>query len=147
MIWWTKPIANRFVDVFYIVSSILVVAITCFGNKHKKSGLLKQSNTIALFSFLSLMLFMAVLSLSFDFGNCENPSQAHPYFVSGRLITAALIPFALLYLQGIGILLKGIQKDSIKIFILIVILLIITISEYTDHAPVFASQYNFYHLK
>jgi hypothetical protein len=45
-----------------------------------------------------------------DFGECINPSRAHPYFTSGRLLSGVLIPFALFYIYGITYPLRRINS-------------------------------------
>jgi hypothetical protein len=145
MIWWTKPIANSISDSFFILSTLVFIIAGIFINKNNNK-LLSQSNKIAIASFISLILFMILLSISFDFGNCENPSRMHPYFVSGRLISGALIPFGMLYLQGMNIAISKIENQKIKLYILTSVVAIITTLEYINHIPVFESKYNFFNL-
>jgi len=52
--------------------------------------------------FLAGIAFLALLSIQFDFGSCINPSREHPYFTSGRLLSGALIPFAVVYVYGVS---------------------------------------------
>jgi hypothetical protein len=146
LIWWTKPIANKITDYFYITSTIVFLGISATYNKNKNTSIVTQTNRIALLGFLSLIGFMIILSLSFDFGNCENPSRAHPYFVSGRLISGALIPFAILYLQGLQTILKKVNNEHVKLYIFIALIIAITISEYFDNIDVFSSRFNFFQL-
>src|SRR6202023_2342124 len=56
---------------------------------------------LALLSFLSIVAFLVVLSISFDFGRCPYPSRDHPYFTSGRLLDATAAPFFLLFVYVI----------------------------------------------
>ena len=69
----------------------------------------RQAISIAALCFIALVGFLALLSIQFDFGNCVNPSRAHPYFSSGRLLSGALIPFALFYVYGIAWLFRRIN--------------------------------------
>jgi hypothetical protein len=51
-------------------------------------------------------LFLVALSLRFDFGDCEYPSRAHPFFISGRLIIGVVAPFFILLVRGLEFLLS-----------------------------------------
>ena len=145
MIWWTKPIADSISDMFFILSTLIFIIAGIFINKNNNK-LFSQSNKIAIASFISVILFMILLSISFDFGNCENPSRMHPYFVSGRLISGVLIPFGILYLQGMNTILFKIRDQKIKLYILASAVVIITALEYINHIPVFESKFNFFNL-
>src|SRR5260370_41124895 len=71
----------------------------------------KSANDLhRLWGFLSLYLvtasalFLAAISLPYDFHDCLYPSRLYPYFVSGRIISGTLLPFALLYTSGLEVL-------------------------------------------
>ena len=86
----------------------LVVGSSCRG----ALGLRKQAGTFRVpttgnwkrnFDFSGRRcVSLALLSIQFDFGNCINPSREHPYFTSGRLLSGALIPFAVVYVYGVS---------------------------------------------
>src|SRR5207244_13281273 len=92
------------------------------------------------------VLLLACSSVVFDLvGSCA-PSRASPYFVAGRLIGGALLPFVLLYLDG---LVHALSWARLRIDPLIVVALIaaaITASEIAITLPVFESPYNWFHL-
>ncbi len=90
--------------------------------------------------------FLAYLSIIYDFGICIDPSREHPYFAEGRLILGAMIPGLLLYLYGLDYLLRDAKSRWVKPVSLAVIILFMLISEVATDWPVFASQYNWYHL-
>ena len=46
---------------------------------------------------------LAVLSLAFVFDATTNPPASHPYFVQGRLISGVLLPFLLVYVRGLEV--------------------------------------------
>jgi hypothetical protein len=89
--------------------------------------------------------FLALLSIQFDFGNCINPSQAHPYFTSGRLLSGALIPFALFYVYGIAFLFRRINA-ALPLVVLGMIVVFVTASEIAINRVVFSSEHNWFHL-
>jgi len=88
--------------------------------------------------------FLALLSIQFDFGNCVNPSRGHPYFTSGRLLSGALIPFALLYVYGISFLLRRVSA-VLPLVVLGAIVVFVTTSEVFVNRGVFASEHNWFH--
>ncbi len=145
LIWWKQPIANRALDLFFVVSALVLVPLGLINFNKQNTPLQQQVNHIAFWGLIFLLLFMALLSVQFDYGMCENPSRAHPFFVSGRLISGTMLPFSLLYLQGLGRLLKPVKNEQFKWAILAVVLLVVVVTEAYIHLPVFASQYNFYH--
>src|SRR6266536_985816 len=106
--WHGRPLSWQVADVFYVISSLLLLGAAIVGLR-KRAGLStfqRQAIGIAVLSFVISVGFLALLSIQFDFGNCINPSRSHPYFTSGRLLSGALIPFALLYVYGISSLLR-----------------------------------------
>ncbi len=131
---------------FYWLSSIIFVAWSLISFRHKTNTLQQNMNWFSFGSFISLVLFMVMLSVSFDFGNCFYPSNSFPFFVSGRLISAALIPFLLLYVQGLNYAFSWIKNENYRIGVLVIIVLFITSTEIIFRWNVFSSNYNFFHL-
>ena len=95
---------------------------------------------------LITVLVLALLSLAFDFGNCPYPSRAHPFFSSGRYLSGALIPFALLYVYGLDACLARVRGDAPRFALLGAILLFATVSEIAVNRVAFASPYNWFAL-
>jgi hypothetical protein len=89
-----------------------------------------------------LVIFLAVLSIAFDFGSCVYPSRGHPYFTSGRLLSAAAVPFFLLYSYTLDRAFPGVPR----IVLFSGIVLFILISEFSLSWPAFSSRHNFFHL-
>jgi hypothetical protein len=87
---------------------------------------------------------MGLLSIQFDFGDCINPSRAHPYFTSGRLLSGALIPFALAYVYGMSNLLRR-TGPAVSLIVLGLMLTFVTTSEIVINRVVFASEHNWFH--
>jgi hypothetical protein len=90
--------------------------------------------------------FLAFLSLIYDFGECPNPSRDHPYFIAGRLILGALIPFLLLLLYGINSFLREVKNPRVRPAVIVAMILFMLISEIITDRSVFASQYNWFHM-
>ncbi len=92
------------------------------------------------------VLFLAVLSIIYDFGKCHYPSRELPYFVSGRLILGVLLPFLVIYLDGLERVCYRLSKKINPLIVLVIIVALITYSELALTINVFASQYNWFHL-
>src|SRR5881227_2604094 len=137
------PMADR----FYAISSVALLFAAVIGLR-KKSGFStfqRQAIGIAVLSFIVSVGFMALLSIQFDFGNCINPSRTHPYFTSGRLLSGALIPFALFYVYGISWILRRINS-ALPILVLGVLVMFVITSEIKINRAAFESEHNWFHL-
>jgi hypothetical protein len=99
----------------------------------------------ALLSFLSLVVFLAMLSISFDFGNCPYPSRDYPFLTSGRFLNATLIPFLLLFVVAIDHAGNCIKRTWARWALLTATALFLIVSQAQVNAPAFASRYNFFH--
>jgi Predicted membrane protein (DUF2142) len=155
--WHGQTLRCSLVDGFYAISSLalLVAALIGLRNKAALSTFQRQAIGIAALSFIVSVGFLALLSIQFDFGNCVNPSRAHPYFTSGRLLSGALIPFALFYVYGISYLFRllsprlqqaGRTNSAVPLIVLGLIVVFVTASEILTMRTVFASDHNWFHL-
>ena len=145
--WHGQPLSCPAADWFYAISSLALLGAALVGLR-KKAGLSRfqrQGIGIATLSFVVSVGFLAFLSIQFDFGNCINPSRMHPYFTSGRLLSGALIPFALFYVYGIACLFRQINA-ALPLVVLVVIVVFVTSSEIMINRVVFASEHNWFHL-
>jgi hypothetical protein len=95
--------------------------------------------------FLLGVAFLALLSTQFDFGNCINPSREHPYFTSGRLLSGALIPFAIVYVYGVSWACRQINT-ALPLIVLGLVLVFVTTSAIFVNRVVFVSEHNWFHL-
>jgi hypothetical protein len=145
--WHSRPLSWSVADGFYAISSLVLLGAAVVGLR-KQAGLStfqRQAIAVAALVFIVAVAFLALLSIQFDFGNCINPSGAHPYFTSGRLLNGALIPFALLYVYGTYFLLRRISA-ALPLVTLGVIAAFVTTSEILINRVVFASEHNWFHL-
>jgi hypothetical protein len=133
-------------DFIYWMSSLILIVWSLISIRRGANDFQQSMTWLAFGSFISLVLFLAFLSLNFDFGNCVYPSQKHPYFVSGRLIGAAMIPFLLLYVKGLNHAFSWIKNENHRMGVLIFIGLFIAVTELEFRWSVFSSDYNFFHL-
>jgi Predicted membrane protein (DUF2142) len=133
-------------DGFYATSSLVLLGAALVGLRKKTdlSMFQRQAIAVAALGFITSVGFLASLSIQFDFGNCINPSRLHPYFTSGRLLSGALIPFALVYVYGISWLLRRFNP-ALPLLVLGVLLAFVTMSEIKINRAVFASEHNWFH--
>ena len=145
--WQSQPLSCSVADGFYAISSLASLGAALLGLR-KKAGLStfqRQAIGVAVLGFIASVGFLALLSIQFDFGNCINPSRAHPYFASGRLLGGALIPFALFYVYGIAWLFRRINA-AVPLVVLGVIVVFMATSEIVVNRVVFPSEHNLFHL-
>jgi hypothetical protein len=144
LVWHAQRLAWRSADLLYWATTTLFLvaaALRLRPRAHAPSPE-RAPLVLALACFVASLAFLALLSLSFDFGSCPYPSRAHPYFSSGRYLSGALIPFALLYVYGLDACLARVRGDGLRFALLAAILLFATASEIAVNRVAFASPYN-----
>jgi hypothetical protein len=148
-VWHLQRMASAAADAFYAVSSAIVIFATgaLLLRRRSKPGDQRLVLAVALLSFLSIVAFLVVLSISFDFGQCPYPSREHPYFTSGRLLDAAAIPFFLLFVYAIDRFSGWTKQQWLRWTLLSVTVLVAVVSQLEVNAPAFSSRYNFFHCK
>ena len=109
------------------------------------SGPQRQALWFALASCAASVAFLGFVSVIYDFNTCQYPSPRHPFFTSGRLMLGPLIPFLLLFAFGLGRALRP-WGNLAKFYALAGIVLFMLISETVVDQPLFASNYNFFHI-
>jgi Predicted membrane protein (DUF2142) len=147
LMWQNRELGWHVADEFYAISSLLLICAAMIGIRQDSvlSTFQRQALFFAALTFMAALAFLALLSIRFDFGECIYPSRAHPYFTSGRLMSGALIPFALLYVYGIGYLLRRVGRVA-SIVVVAGIMTFATVSEIFINRAVFASEHNWFHL-
>lgn len=148
-VWHMKRMSWPVADWIYIVSSaVMLISFTVklFQNKKIITASERFAGVQALFVVLSSLLFMAAISLPFDYHNCIYPSRDHPYFVSGRIISGALLPFVLIYVGGMEYLLSGFKKWAPHA-LLACLVVFITVTEFEIRRVTFNSPYNLFAIE
>ena len=145
--WHGQSLSCPVTDGFYAISSLALLGAALLGLRKKAdlSTFQRQAIGMAALGFIASVGFLALLSIQFDFGDCINPSRAHPYFASGRLLSGALIPFALFYVYGMAWLFRRINP-ALPLLVLGVILVFMVTSEIVLNRVVFTSEHNLFHL-
>ncbi len=147
--WHGTRLAAGKMDVFYVVSSTLFLAIFFAGNIVRRGKTDAETRLTAMLCLLMFAVSVAMLilvSISFDFGTDFYPSRQCPYLTSGRLIMGALVPFLIMYLGGLELLLNRLRMGFARLPVLLVMVGLMTISQIAYTAEVFASRYNWFHL-
>jgi hypothetical protein len=145
--WHGQTLRWRWADGFYASSSLLFLAAAIAGLR-KRAGLTafqREAIGSAILIFLAGVASLALLSIQFDFGNCINPSRAHPYFTSGRLLSGGLIPFAIVYVYGVSWVCRRVNAN-LPLIVLGLVVAFVTTSEVLVNRLVFVSEHNWFHL-
>ena len=148
-IWHGQRLTSAATDAFYWISSTLAIGLTAvslFFRHGKLSRRQREDLWLALLSFTVLVVFIILLSIGFDFGQCVYPSNEHPYFSSGRLLSAAAVPFFLFYSQALDCVFSRIPRKWLRIILFTGIVLFMVVSQAVVNWPAFSSRYNFFHL-
>jgi hypothetical protein len=146
--WYGKPLSLPSVNIICVGISLLLLGVAAAGLLLRAAGD-SSRREILWFSFgcfLAPMMFLAFLSIRFDFGECIYPSRAHPFFTSGRLMLGALIPFLLVFVYGLDRTFGAVKSHWPRTLALAGLVSFLLISEIVADWPVFFSQYNWYHM-
>jgi hypothetical protein len=148
-VWHLERIAWWGADLFYVVSSAVFIVACGFGVILRRDKTDRQYRFVLVMSFLVVgvsVVFLAILSMLYDFNGCWYPSREQPYFVSGRLIAGVLLPFLLIYIDGLEHIFLRLG-GRVALLAIVVIVIGITLSELWLTAGAFSSSYNWFHLK
>jgi hypothetical protein len=142
--WHGRPMGLPIPDAFYAVTSYLFLLLfVVYLIRNKSAHPLQKLNGMVCVSLLVLsVLFLAVLSLLFDFHQCVYPSRALPYFVSGRIISGTLLPFVIIYSVGFEYLLKRFRSFFHPMIPLALFCLFIVIAQFVACSEIFQSRFN-----
>jgi hypothetical protein len=143
-------------DRLFAISSLVFIAAAVLGLRKQfaLSAFQRQAIAVAILTVATGIAFLGLLSIQFDFGSCVNPSRLHPYFTSGRLLSGAIIPFALSYVYGISSLCRLATSTfrqtrwidtAAPLVVLGAIVVFSQASEIFITHPVFASEHNWFH--
>lgn len=145
-IWHGQRMATGWSDSFYCIVSTIALAIAimllCLGRRFAPH---RAALWFAVLSFASLVGFLILLSIRFDFGQCPYPSREHPYFISGRLLNAAALPFFLILAYAIETIGDWTKSAPVRWILLGAIAVLALISQVSVNAPALSSRYNFFH--
>jgi len=148
LLWHRQPLASPVVGLVYV---LLTLALLLFALKSllKRPVLYSAPQRAALWlgfaSLAALLGFFALLSVKYDFQDCFYPSREHPFFVSGRLLLGALVPFLILFAAGLDRALEKFGRRA-KFIALAALLAFMLTSEIMTDWQIFPNAYNWFHL-
>lgn len=148
-LWHGRWMRSEAADWFYVSSSALMIvifAVELIRQRDTVSHTQRLAGFQSLFLVTSSVLFLAAISLPFDFHDCLIPSRLHPFFVNGRIISGALLPFVFIYASGLEAIATRLRRWIPPAALLVVLLSFITVTEIMVRRPAFASPYNFFAL-
>lgn len=147
--WWHgPPLCLRGTNVIYTLLSVVLLAAVIPALSRQSSNVTsvqRRTLQLGLACFIAGLGFFAVASVVYDFHDSINPSRAHPYFTSGRLLLGALIPFVLLIVYGLDRLL-GRLEQTWKFSALASMISAMVLLEIIVDWPAFPSTYNWFHM-
>jgi len=150
IVWHADKIRSASLVIFYVFSSIIFY-FSCvyyvFSKDVYTSSVKRVFYYIIICIPLLFAMYMALLSLSFDFGNCYYPSKDYPYITSGRLVIGSLVPFLIIYIKGIEYLISTIHNKYASIIIMIIMMYIGYSGVMLPYnVGVFESPFNLFHM-
>ena len=149
-LWHGYPLAAGAIDTFYVSSSTLLLVaflISTVAGGAKADAATRWAGVFCLLVFALSLALLILWSVSVDFGKCFYPSRRWPFLSSGRLMLGALVPFLIMYLSGLESFLAWLRLSFLRLPLLIVTVNLVAIAEIVYSLDVFASQYNWFHLR
>lgn len=146
--WDDQPMALPGSNIVYTALSLILLAAvfpSLLPRFSKTSPSQRHAIQLSLACFLALLVFFAFMSIIYDFHNNYYPSRQHPFFISGRMLLGALVPFLLTIVYGLDRLLDRFGKKA-KFIILAAIITGMFVLEIVTDWPVFNNPYNWFHL-
>jgi len=146
--WHRSDLALPAMDALYTASTLLLLVLALAGLRGREPGrfLAEGLATVAVAVATGLLV---LLSLAFVFDATTNPTASRPYFVQGRLISGVLLPFLLVYVRGLEVATARLPPRAARTLgwgAVVALALAVSISELVLAWPVFASEYNAFHL-
>jgi len=156
-VWHLTPIASPLVDTFYTMSStvFLIAAAAAWAVRSRPGARARVAGAEAptgvhatVWASVTLsVLCLAGLSVAFEYGPTSHyPSRDYPYFVSGRLIAGALVPFLILYVDGLAFLVRRLSRVGAPLVFVTSASVMMIASEVALTRHVFANPFNWFHL-
>jgi len=144
--WHGEPLALAAMDVTYVTLSLTLLGAAVARLLRERRAVPRDA---ALMSFVIVgagVGLLAALSMMFDFGAFYYPSRELPFFVSGRLIAAALLPFIALLIYGLESLVARTSLRGYELLLILDLAVIITAVEVMLSIEATASPFNWFHL-
>ena len=147
--WRRRELALPAADALYTATTLLFVTLAVATLWRRAPAAQRIAERASAAALTLAVATLVALSLAFVFPEQGNPSAARPWFHHGRLIGAALLPFAILYLRGLRVLVTPLParvRDAAGFALLAALCLLCLGSELWLARPVLASPHNLLHL-
>jgi hypothetical protein len=158
--WGGEIMADPLADLVYVASSgvFLLVATLVIAwelkellrNRQRGASPALRVDLGALLTVAGGVAVLAFFSVWIMTGERSVPPRDDPFFTMGRLISGCMVPFALLYLRGLGAITKwipGSARAFVRGGLLAVILATIATSELRLSEGAVRSEYNWFRLE
>jgi hypothetical protein len=147
--WQGTRLMTATADWFYVISSSLFILAAGLGLflKRKVSVSERFTTGICLLTIAFSVVFLAGLSLVFDFGDCFYPSREKPFLTSGRLLIGMIVPLLAVYLNGLQLILLKLRAKFNPLFLVIIIAAFITYSEISITCPIIGNEHNWFNIE
>ena len=144
--WLGEPMTLPGLDATLAAVSLLLLGAGCvsaWGALRRRDWL----EPLAVLATVAGFATLAALSGRFEFADWGNPTRSHPYFVEGRLILGVLLPFAIVFVRGLGWLCERLGGASGRTawVLLAAWIAFLTVTDFVLAARAFASPWNWIH--
>jgi hypothetical protein len=148
-VWQGTLLTTEIADWFYVISSSLFILAAGIGFFLRRSVSVSERfvTGICLLTVVFSFIFLAGLSLAFDFGDSPYPSRKRPFFTSGRLLLGMLVPLLAVYLNGLYLILSKLRTRLNPLLVVLMIAAFITYSEISVSYPIFSNEHNWFNLE
>jgi hypothetical protein len=144
--WHGVPLALPAMDAIYVASSLGLFGASGLRLVRERRGTPRRALLVSMTIFTAGVFVLAALSMIFDFGDAHYPSRTSPFFTSGRLIGAALLPFAAAFVYGLEALLARTRLRGHETLVILNFAVAITVAELALSVDVLGSPYNWFQL-
>lgn len=149
VVWGMRTTAPYMADLFYTLTSVVFIASAIVKLYSTRKNVISSSYLFRLSSVVLLGLyisFLLVLSIQFDFGNSYDPSRENPFFNKGRFIIGGLVPFLILYVDGLLYLLAKTKLKMNPLYPVATVCVMMVVFSIISSYKIFGSSWNWFHL-
>ena len=144
--WHGVSLAPAALDAVFVAVSLLLLGAAAIRLVREPGSERQRAMLVNLLVVAAGVGMLAVLSLIFDFGTFSYPSRELPFFTSGRLIGAALLPFMALLVYGLDALIARTALRGHGVLILTDLALMLVLVQLVLSIGAISSPYNWFHL-
>jgi len=148
-VWRGQVLTTNFADKFYMTATMIFFMYGVFvivKNYYSENSRYNSFYVMCILAIVAYIIYLVFLSIIYNYDNAIVPSNDFPYFAAGRLISATMVPFFMVFIKGVeGIALRlGKYVDPLIIVLLLVSYITYSEIQTTISAGVFSSPYNYF---